>query len=137
MRVAVVYSERNKGELAEMAEALAHAIGNEGHSVTVINALLEGDTRLSIYEYIIFGTAPLSLFSNKLDTTLENFIKSSGSLSGKRCYVFVKKKGLRSYSLLSALMELVEREGVFLKTSDVINSKNEASYIGKKLRISK
>ncbi len=137
MRVAVVYFEKNQGKLAQMAESLAHGIGDQGHDVKVINGILDSDVKLTMYEYIAIGTAPLSPFSKKLDESLERFIKSAGTLTGKRCYAFVQKKGLRAFRVLQAVMKLVEREGVILKTSDIINSKEEASYVGKKLHISK
>jgi menaquinone-dependent protoporphyrinogen IX oxidase len=137
MRVAVVYFEKEKGKLADMAESLAHGIGEQGHDVKIINGAIDGNVKLTMYEYIAVGTAPLSPFSKKLNESLEKYIKNAGMLSGKRCYAFIQKKGFRSFRVLQELMNLIEREGVILKTSDVINSKEEASYIGKKLHITK
>ena len=137
MRVAVVYFEKNKGKLADIAESLAHGMGDQGHDVKVINGILDNDAKLSMYEYIAIGTAPLSPFSKKLDDNVSNFIRSAGHVTGKRCYTFIQKKGFRPFRVLQELMKLVEKEGVILKTSDVINSKEEAAYIGKKLHISK
>lgn len=137
MRVAVLYFESNKGKLAEMAESLAHGMAEQGHDVKVINGILDSHEKLSIYEYLAIGTAPLSPFSKKVDERLERFIKGAGTVTGKRCYAFVQKKGLRPFRVLQELMKIVEREGVILKTSDIVNSKEEASYIGKKLHITK
>ncbi len=137
MRVAVVYFEKEKGRVSEVAEALAHGIGEQGHDVKVVNALLDTNVKLTMYEYIAIGTAPLSPFSKKLDGSLETFVKNAGTVTGKRCYAFVLKKGFRTFGVLQGLMKLIEKEGVILKTSDIINSKEEAAYIGKKLHISK
>ena len=137
MRVAVVYFEKEAGKLAQTAEALAHGIGEQGHDVKVINGVLDSNVKLTMYEYIAIGTNPLSPFSKKLDESLKTFVKNAGTVSGKRCYAFVQKKGFRAFRVLQELMKLLEKEGIFLKTSDVINSKEEASYIGKKLHITK
>jgi menaquinone-dependent protoporphyrinogen IX oxidase len=137
MRVAVVYFEKEKGKLAEIAESMARGIGDQGHDARVINGILDTNAKLSMFEYIVIGTAPISLFSKKLDESVGQFIKSSGVITGKRCYAFVQKKGFRPFRVLQELMKLVEKEGVILKTSDVVNSKEEAAYIGKKLHISR
>ncbi|MDC7221259.1 MAG: hypothetical protein PQJ59_15085 [Spirochaetales bacterium] len=137
MRVAVVFFEKNKGKLTEVSEALAHGIAEQGHDVKVINGAMESNVKLTMFEYIAIGTTPSSLFSKKLDESLGNFIKNAGTVSGKRSYAFVQKKGFRSFPVLQGLMGLLEGEGVILKTSDIINSKEEASYIGKKLHITK
>ncbi|MBN2626382.1 MAG: hypothetical protein JXA95_06910 [Spirochaetales bacterium] len=137
MRVAVVYFDKEQGPVSDIAEALAHGIGEQGHDVKLVNARLDTNVKLTMYEYIAVGTAPLSLFSKKLDPSLETFIKNAGTVSGKRCYAFVKKRGLRTFRVLQGLMKILEREGVILKTSDIINSREEAAYIGKKLHITK
>ena len=137
MRVAVVYFDKEQGPVSDIAEALAHGIGEQGHDVKLVNARLDTNVKLTMYEYIAVGTAPLSLFSKKLDSSLETFIKNAGTVSGKRCYAFVKKRGLRTFRVLQGLMKILEREGVILKTSDIINSREEAAYIGKKLHITK
>jgi hypothetical protein len=65
------------------------------------------------------------------------FLKSAGHVSGKRCYAFIGKKGLRKGRFLSSLMKIMESEGMLLKRSDVLGTPAEAEAVGSRLHIDK
>jgi len=92
---------------------------------------------LSPFSYIAVGTVAASTFSKTVPESLGVFLKSAGPLTGKRCYAFVGKKGLRKRKLLASLMKTMEREGMYLKTSDILGTALEAETIGSRLRIEK
>ncbi|OQY33069.1 MAG: hypothetical protein B6241_08980 [Spirochaetaceae bacterium 4572_59] len=135
MRVAVVYYKNGFEKVKEVATLLARGVESSGHQVSIINMETDSDVRLTIFDYIILGTAPNSFFSGKISGKISENLKNSGTVSGKKCYAFVVKKGLFVSKALQSLMKIMEKEGMFLKISDVISAADEAELIGKKLHI--
>lgn len=137
MRVAVVYFQSGYSEVEKIAKALANGISSENHIVDLINGDTDTDKTLTGYEYIVFGTAPISFFTGKISEKISSYLKNSGTLTGKRSYAFIRKKGLGSSKALRNLMVEMEKEGMLLKTSDILYSAVEAEAAGKKLHIKK
>lgn len=137
MRVAVVYFQCGINDVKKTAESLAHGIGSENHMVDLINGETDSDKKLTGYEYIAIGTAPISMFRGRISDRISNFLNNCGTLSGKRCYAFVKKKGFGSAKALRNLMTEMEKQGMMLKISDILYSAEEAEAAGKKLHIKK
>jgi len=118
-----------------VVRGLARGIERQGHEVSLLDARTE--TLLTIFSYIAVGTVAVSAFSKTVPESLSVFLRSAGRLTGKRCYAFVGKSGLRKRRLLASLMKTMEREGMYLKTSDILGSAVEAEAIGSRLRIEK
>jgi menaquinone-dependent protoporphyrinogen IX oxidase len=137
MRVAVVYFQSGYGEVKKTAEALARGISAGNHMVDLINGETDTDKKLTGYQYLVIGGAPISFFSGKISERISPYLKNSGMLSGKRSYAFIRKKGLASSKALKNLMIEMEKEGMMLKISDVLYSSIEAEAAGKKLHINK
>ena len=137
MRVAVVYFQNGNNEVKKTAEALAQGIASENHIVDLINGETDRDKKLTGYEYIAIGAAPLSLFRGRISEQIGSYLKNAGMLSGKRSYAFIRKKGFGSARALRSLMADMEREGMMLKISDILFSVDEAVAAGKKLHIKK
>lgn len=135
MRVAVVYYENGFENMKTLATHLARGVESEGHQVSIINMRTDSDAKLTIYEYLLIGTVPNSSFSGKVSDKISDYLKNSGTISGKKSYAFVVKRGFFSNKALQNLMKNMEKEGLFLKVSDVISSAEEAEIIGKKLHI--
>lgn len=110
-------------------------IERQGHEVTLVDARAEA--LLTPFSYIAVGTVATSVFSKTVPEPLITFLRSAGRLSGKRCYAFVGKSGLRKRKLLASLMKTMEKEGMYLKTSDILSTAAEAETIGSRLRIEK
>ncbi len=137
MRVAVVHFQSGNNEVKKTAEALARGIMTDNHLVELIDGEIEPETRITNFDYIVVGGSPISFFSGKISDTISAFLKNCGSISGKRSYAFIRKRGLSSSKALKKIMIEMEKEGMLLKTSDVLVSADEAEVVGKKLHIKK
>lgn len=136
MKVAVVfYAQKQQEKLRNISQALSRGISAQGYDVDVIDAKNESDKKLSFYEYIALGTEQINFFGGKIPPGLLAFLRQSGTVSGKRCYAFVTKAGLRPMKTLTVLMKHMESEGMFLKVSDIITKPTDAQEIGKRLHI--
>lgn len=135
MRVAVLYFRNGSEKVKKIASYLARGVEAQGHQVTLIDAETDSDSKLTIYEYIILGTSPTSFFSSKISDKVSVFLKNAGRVTGTKCYAFMVKNGLFVSKSLHILMKNMEKEGMFLKISDVLATPEEAELIGKKLHI--
>ncbi len=102
-----------------------------------MDARTETGKSLTSFGYIAFGTLAPSAFAKKVADAVPAYLRSAGHLSGKRCYAFVGKKGLRKNRILASLMKSMEAEGMYLKRSDVLASTAEAEAVGRRLHIEK
>ncbi len=82
------------------------------------------------------GVEPLNIFGGKIPEKTAFFLSNSGLIRGKRAYAFLLRNTLRPHKSLSTLMQIMEKEGMYLKKSDIISSNEEANIIGKNLHIS-
>lgn len=135
MRVAVLYFKNGSEKVKKIASYLSRGVETLGHQVTLIDAETDSDVKLTIYEYVILGTTSNSFFSSKISDKVSNFLQNAGKVSGTKCYAFIVKNGPFVQKSLHLLMKNMEKEGMFLKISDVISSPEEAELIGKKLHI--
>ena len=135
MQVCVLYAGKTRegGKLAEIAKAMAKGIESQGHRVDVINMYDEG-IRLTVYDYVVIGSEPVSFFSAKVPSIISKFLENAGTVSGKRCLAFITG-GLRKGGTLQTLMRTMEHEGMYLKLSEVIKRSDEALAIGKRLNV--
>jgi hypothetical protein len=90
-----------------------------------------------MYQYIAVGSETLSNFSSKIPDKVGYFLSSSGMVAGKRSFAFVTKNVFGATKALTRLMKGMEKEGMFLKYSSILNSPQEAEEIGKRLHIIK
>ncbi|MCK5737240.1 MAG: hypothetical protein KAH21_12220 [Spirochaetaceae bacterium] len=120
-----------------MVRSLAQGIERQGHDVTVVDSRTESGKSLTPYAYIAVGTVSPSLFAKTIPNPVVEFLRSSGHISGKRCYAFILNKGLRKGRVLSSLMKVMESEGMYLKKSDILANAAEAEAVGSKLHIEK
>lgn len=137
MRVCVMYAPTSKGneKMKEIAKALSEGIAAQGHMVDVLDMSLEAGKIVSYYDYLIIGTECIGLFGGKIPPSVGSFLKGAGTIGGKRCMAFITKGGLRSMKTLQALMKTMEKEGMFLKKSELINKPDFARAVGKHLQI--
>ncbi len=137
MKVCILYAAKtnNNSYIKKMANALAKGIEQQNHIVDVIDMKLEEGKVVSYYDYIIVGSEGTTTFGGKIPITVRNFLDRSGAISGKRCMAFVTKAGIRSTKTLQALMKIMEGQGMYLKTSDIITKEDQAIAIGKRLHI--
>jgi menaquinone-dependent protoporphyrinogen IX oxidase len=104
MRVAVVYFQSGYKEVKKTAEALARGISESNHMVDLIDGETETDKKLTGYEYICIGAAPITSFSGRISDKIGEYLNSCGMVSGKKSYAFIRKKGFASSKALRNLM---------------------------------
>jgi menaquinone-dependent protoporphyrinogen IX oxidase len=136
MKVAIVYFEGlKKKALIDLCRGLANGIEAQGHQVDIIDGDRDINTNLTIYRYLVIGTASISSFGGKISRQVERFLANSGILTGKRCFAFIGKAGIRNIKTLQKLMKTMEHEGLYIKFSEILSKKEEAVFLGKKLHI--
>jgi flavodoxin len=137
MRVLVLYAPHTKAteKMKAVAKALAEGIGEQGHTVEVLDASLEAGKVISYYDYIVIGSEATTTFGGKIPVSLTHFFKTAGTISGKRCMAYITKGGIRSMKTLQTLMKVMESEGMFLKKSELIKSVDFARAVGRNLQI--
>ncbi|ADY13257.1 flavodoxin family protein [Sphaerochaeta globosa] len=137
MRVCVLYAPASKGneKMKMIAKALSEGISAQGHVVDVLDMTLETGKIVSFYDYLVIGTESPTFFGGKIPSSVSSFLKTAGSISGKRCMAFITKGGVRSMKTLLSLMKVMEKEGMFLKKSELIPKVEFAKAVGKHLQI--
>lgn len=137
MRVCVLYAaaSRESGKLKAFADAIARGVESQGNQVDVVDMALENGKKVSFYDYLIVGTESINFFGGKIPSTIRDFFKNAGTLSGKRCMAFVRKSGLRSQKTLQMLMKTMEGEGMYLRISEVFARPDFALATGKRLKV--
>lgn len=133
MRIAVVYFGFSRTEsIKKVAQGFSEGLENQGHQVDIIDGIKDSDKKLTPYGYVLIGVAGPSLFSGKLPPQILEYLKNSGNLVGKRSFGFVLKQPLFSQKVLSKLMRVMESEGMFLKLSDIVATREEAKELSKR-----
>ena len=135
MRVAVVFCRNGCEKVRKVADSLAKGIEQQGHEVQLVDLEREVDTKLTLFEYLLIGSVTNSQFTSQISRKISDFLRQAGSISGRKSYAFIVKKGLFPNKALRRLMEIMEKEGMILKISDVIPTVEAAESIGKKLHI--
>jgi menaquinone-dependent protoporphyrinogen IX oxidase len=136
MRAAVVFFATNsRDKILNITRSLARGIESQGHQVDIIDGVHDVNAKLTMYQYIAVGSETLSNFSSKIPDKVGYFLSSSGMVAGKRSFAFVTKNVIGATKALARLMKNMEKEGMFLKYSSILNSPQEAEEIGKRLHI--
>ena len=136
MKVAIVFFEgKNRQKLFNLVKALSQGIESQGHQVDIIDGSHDVSTRLSMHQYIIMGTESKSTIGGKIPEKVASFLADAGVIQGKRSFAFVSKTFFGSEKALTRLMSSMEKEGMFLKYSEIIQTSIEAEEIGKRLHI--
>jgi hypothetical protein len=137
MDISVVYADkdRNATKVKAVAEAFAHSLSAQGYTVDLVNAYTEMGKNLTFADYVVVGCTATSAFGGKIPQTVSDFLKRAGTVSGKRCFAFVTKGGLRKNRTLQSLMKAMEAEGMYIKNFDCIDKPQLAAAIGKRLDV--
>lgn len=136
MRVAVVFFEgKNREKTLSIVRGLAQGIESQKHQVDIIDGDHDVSSKLTIYQYIAVGTSAINTFGGKISEKAHTFLANAGIIAGKRSFAFAVKGGMRITKTLSVIMKMMEKEGMYLKYSEVLTSPVEAEAIGKRLHI--
>lgn len=137
MRAAVLFfgAGGKREQVAELARGIAESIEKNGHQVDLIDAVRDNNTKLTVYEFLVVGTAVTSLFGGKIDPRISEYLSQAGMIGGKKSFAFILKAPIGSQKGLSRLMKAMEHEGLFLRSSDVLRSREEAVQVGRRLKL--
>jgi hypothetical protein len=106
-------------------------------TVEVFNMYQEMGRNISYYDYYVFASEASGFFGGKIPQIVYDFLKGCGNVSGKRCFCFISKKGMRKGKTLHVLMKALESEGAFISNFEILDSLGMAQAMGKRLRLSK
>jgi len=137
MQVCIIYGGNSKGnsKLKEISEAIAKGVEKQGISnVSIYNMMTDNDKRLTIYDYLVVVSEPISFLSGKVPSYISKFLENAGTVSGKRAACVITG-GLRGQKALLNLMKITEGQGIILKTSDIIKKEDEAISFGAHLNV--
>ena len=137
MRVCVLFCGRQANDrvLKELATKMADGISSNGHTVEVFDMNLEMGKIISFYDYVVVISTSTSYFSKYIPENVLKFLKTAGSVSGKRCSCYISKNCGRKGRVLQTLMRTMESEGMYLKVSDILPNGNYAYAVGKRLHV--
>ena len=137
MQVCVVYGGKSKDspKLKAIAEAISKGLETQGNiTSTVFNMSVDNDKRLTIYDYLVVVSEPISFFSAKIPAYIQKYLENAGTVSGKRAACVISG-GMRSSKALLNLMKVTEGQGIILKTSDIIKKEGDAKAFGSHLNV--
>lgn len=136
MRIAVVFFGGGKRErVADLARGIAEYFESNAHHVDLIDGDRDTNTKLTVFEYLVVGTSATSFFSGQIDPKIGEFLARAGTVLGKRSFAFVLKSPFGAQKALKRLMNAMEREGIFLRYSEVLRSREEAALVARRLKI--
>jgi hypothetical protein len=118
-----------------LAKALGRGLEKQGNHVDVYDGARDTSAKLTMYQYVAIGAEPAGGFGGKIPETVKTFLAAAGMISGRKSYAFVTKAPFGAAKSLAALMKCMEGEGMFLKSSDILRSPQEAEEIGRRLRV--
>ena len=110
MKICVLYcgNKANDPKLKALASKMAEGISSNGHDVDVFDINLEMGKIISFYEYVVVISCAVSYFSKNVPSNVETFLRSAGTVSGKRCSCYISKGCLRKSRVLQTLMQVLE-----------------------------
>lgn len=128
MRVGIVIfgNDREAKKESEIASLFCQALTERGYTSSIINTSLDRDKKLTLFDYLIFVGETKSFFSTKFNPTLVDFLSGCGNISGKRAATVLVRPCFMKNRAMKALMEIIEGEGVILKTSCTVSKKGDA-----------
>ena len=121
--------------MTAVSRALAKGIERQGHQVDVIDGQRDTGSKVTMYQYIAVGVEQTNLFGGKLPDKVGEFLAEAGMVAGKRSCAYILKHALGERRTLTALMSVMEKEGMFLRISHAFRSSEEAESVGAGLKI--
>jgi len=136
MRIAVVFfGEKRRDKLLSVSKSLAKGIESQGHQVDIIDGTRDVNTKLTIHQYVAVGSEAVTAFKGRIPEKVSAYLANAGMVAGKRSFAFVIKTFFGAAKALFNLMKSMEREGMYLKFSEIIDSDVAAEEIGKRLHV--
>jgi hypothetical protein len=133
MRIALITASAKPLAGSDWAKALAKGMESMGHRVDILDARKDDGVRLPGYEYVAILAESVSLFGGKMPVQLGQMLAQASSLVGKKGAAFLRKRGPLTSKALSNLMRAMEKEGMCVNWSEVIERIDQAEPLGKRI----
>lgn len=133
MRIALITAAAKPLALVDWAKALAKGMEAMGHRVDVLDSRTDDGVRLPGYEYVAILAESVSAFGGKMPDTLAKMLGNASSLVGKKGAAFLRKRGPFTSKAMSNLMRAMEKEGMCVNWSEVIERIDQAETLGKRI----
>ena len=114
---------------------MAQGIQEQSHDCDIIDMGKEVGKIISYYDYISIVVPSTTLWGGKIPNQIHAFLKSCGTISGKRSAAFITKGSIRKNKTLQALFKLMEGQGMYLTYSDILINKGYARECRKHIKI--
>ena len=136
MRAAVLFfGGARREKVAEVARGLVVGLERQGHQVDLIDGEHDTGKKLTVYEYLAVGTTTTTGIGGKIDPKIGEYLGQAGTLLGKKSFAFVLKTAIGSHKGLANLMKTMEKQGLFLRFSETIRSREEAVQVARRLKL--
>lgn len=137
MNICILYFGGNRKEkMKELAQGISRGMEKQGnHTVQIIDGEVDRDKKLTPFHYIALGCTATNVLGGKISPAVSDYLQNAGMISGKRCFAFTPRSGLRPMKTLQTIMKTMEREGMYLKMSDILSSGAEAEAVGERLHV--
>jgi hypothetical protein len=135
MRISVLHFAPRRPEAVEKAaKAVARGFEAQGHQVTLLNARVDSDARLTAAEFIAVVSEGASAFGSKVPAKLAEYLAGAGRAEGKRSMAVFLKGALFSEKASLRLMSLMENQGMVVIDSLVVSAKQDLAEFFKSYR---
>ena len=118
-------SSSSEGVLSEFVSCLS----KKGHQVTLIDGMSKEEQHLTSFEYLIIATFPENLFGGRISERVHECLSQGGHISGKKGCALILKKRFSLNKACKALMSIMEKEGMILDYSNILDSVEKAQTI--------
>ncbi len=135
MRVILLhFLPTGSGKNQDILKNLEKGALSNGHQIVVKDGTKDrANVRLTMYEYVAVIVSVTGLFGGKIPPKVAEVLAGAGTVSGKKGCALVVKSGLSSAKTCKTLMKAMEKEGVFLDYSDIIENAGHAVAVGRKI----
>jgi hypothetical protein len=133
MRIALITASAKPNAAADWAKALAKGMEAMGHRVDLLDARTDDGVRLPGYEYIAVLAESVSFFGGKMPDSLSKMLATASSLVGKKGAAFLRKSGPFTGKAMANLMRAMEKEGMCVNWSEIVERIDQAEALGKRI----
>jgi len=140
MKVCVLYAPKGSESLRvrDVADRFAQGIRSAGNLAQVYNVNTNANARIikpALFDHTVVIAEPTGILGGRIPASVAAFLGSCASVTGLKSSCYITGWCLRMHKTLQCLMGTMEREGMFLRVSDVVRNPDHAFAIGKRLVI--
>lgn len=136
MKIALLsFCDKGDSKSAAIVRAVLKSAEDAGKNVELFDGFLDdGKLRLALFDYIAVIAKKKGFFGGRVHERAEEFFATAPSVAGKKGAAFIVQSGpFGNGKACSALMQLLEKEGVLLDYFDIIGGLEAARACGEKL----